>query len=72
MFQSFADSVQVSEITNSRSERKMTAVLMCILFKRSVIASSSVTGRSKEGHPALEPISAFIAEIANMLLRKGT
>ena len=33
----------------------MTAVLMCILFQRRVIASSFVAGKSKEVRLALDP-----------------
>lgn len=52
---SIADSVQVSEILNTKSERKMTMVLLGVLFERKVLVTSSVTGKSKEGRPALDP-----------------
>lgn len=33
----------------------MTGILTCVLFERSVLAGSSVTGKSKECRPALDP-----------------
>lgn len=38
----------------SPNYKKMTVNLMTALFERSVLAESSVTGKSKEGRPALD------------------
>ena len=54
-FQDLATPVQIAEINNAKTEKKMTGVLTCVLFERSVLAVSSVTGKSKEGRQALDP-----------------
>ena len=56
LFQDFANPLQMAEVNNAKTDKKMTGVLTCVLFERSVLASSSVTGKSKEGRPALDPV----------------
>lgn len=55
VFQDFASPVQIAEVNNAKTHKKMAGVLSCVLFERSVLAASSVTGKSKEGRPALDP-----------------
>ena len=44
----------MSEVLRSPGFRKMTVNLMTALFERKVLAESSVTGKSKDGRPALD------------------
>lgn len=52
-FQSFAEPVQIAEINNTTTEKKITGSLMSVLFERKTMAGSSVTGKGKG--PALDP-----------------
>ena len=45
----------MGEIMTSRNFKKLTVNLMIALFERKVLAESLVTGKSKEGRPALDP-----------------
>ena len=44
----------MGEVMRSPNYKKMTVNLMTALFERRVLAASSVTGKSKEGRPALD------------------
>ena len=44
----------MGEVMRSPNLKKMTVNLMTALFERKVLAESSVTGKSKEGRPALD------------------
>ena len=55
LYQDLASSVELEEVNNAKTAKKMTGILACVLFERSVLATSSVTGKSKEGRPALDP-----------------
>ena len=44
----------MGEVMRSPNFKKMTVNLMTALFERKVLAESSVTGKSKEGRPALD------------------
>lgn len=46
----------MAEIGRSLNQKKMTTNLMSALFKKQVLATSSVTGNGKEQHPALNKI----------------
>lgn len=46
--------MQMKEVLRSNNFRKMTVNLMAAMFGRKVLAESSVTGKSKEGRPALD------------------
>ena len=45
----------MGEIMRSHNFKKLTVNLMIALFERKDLAESSVTGKSKEGRPALDP-----------------
>ena len=44
----------MGEVMRSPNLKKMMVNLMTALFERKVLAESSVTGKSKEGRPALD------------------
>ena len=44
----------MGEVMRSTNFKKMTVNLMTALFGRKFLAESSVTGKSKEGRPALD------------------
>ena len=44
----------MGEVMRSPNFKKMTVNLMMALFERKTLAESSVTGKGKEGRPALD------------------
>ena len=44
----------MAEIQRSQNFKMMTSNLVTAVFERKILAESSVTGKSKEGRPALD------------------
>lgn len=68
-FQALLDPVQMLQISRAINYKKMTTALLSALFERSVLAKSSVTGKSKAGRPALDKkiVELIIGKFASIL-----
>ena len=62
LFQDLLDSEKMERVSRSLTYKKMTTALLLSLFEKSVLAMSSVTGKSKAGRPALD------SEIVNLII----